>query len=89
MEVNFTVTGLHDVLSRGLSPASVWQAVRARRRVIRAAGRYTVVLGVSDAGEHLAVLVEPAEDGGWDVVAARRMDDAEVAAFDEVTGRAP
>lgn len=88
MEVNFTVAGLRDVLARGLSAASVWQAVQAERRVIRSAGRYSVVLGVSDSGEHLAVLVEPAADGSWDVLAARRLDDAEAAVFDEVTGRA-
>lgn len=87
MEVNFTAAGLQDVLLRGLSPAAVWQAVRAERRVIRAVGRYALVLGVADSGQRLAVLVEPADDGGWDVVAARELDGPEAAAFDDVTRR--
>lgn len=91
-DYNFTVAGLRRVLSRGLSPAAVWQVLGSDRRVIRRADPYVLVIGVSDTGDHLAVLVQPVvedEDLSWDVVDARALDEQEREAFNKITGRTP
>ncbi|MBI4939799.1 MAG: hypothetical protein HY830_03510 [Actinobacteria bacterium] len=93
-DYNFTVAGLRRVLSRDLSPAAVWQVLGSDRRVIRRADPYVLVIGISDTGDYLAVLVQPAgeddgEDLGWDVVDARPLDEQEREAFNKITGRTP
>lgn len=93
---NFTGAALRRILARGLSPAAVWQAVDYRPHVVKRADPYVLVLGLSETGEYLAVLVLPADEvdetqdvPGWDIVDARLMHPQEREAFDKITRRKP
>lgn len=90
---NFTLAGLRNAEQHGITPAEVWQVLQADRRVIRTFGENSrVIVGVTDVGRYIAVMVQedPNDDEDtWDVVAARDLPDKDVPGYERLLRRRP
>lgn len=88
---SFTPDGLHNLAVYGLTPAQVWEALTALRRVTRHLGDESdetdikAVFAQTEAGHLVVFLAESdLDDNDWDIVAARRMWPDEVAMFEKL-----
>jgi uncharacterized DUF497 family protein len=83
-EVMWTEDSEAHIARHGVQPSEVEQALYGRPR-LRTAGRdgTTLVLGTSNQGRHLLVVIAEAADGRDFVVTAREMTDTEKRLFRE------
>lgn len=86
---SLTAAALSTLRARNITPHEVQDVLDASPRLTRYVGANTaVVLGVTDAGRHLALLaLESAKTNDWDVVAARDMSADEARVFNCCIGR--
>jgi hypothetical protein len=89
---NFTRAGLHNAEQHGIAPPGVWQMLSSTKRLFWAVegdDRSRVIIGVTDAGRYLVVIVEEDpndEPDSWDVVAARELPEA---VYEQILRRRP
>jgi hypothetical protein len=90
---NFTRAGLLNADDHGITPDEVWQMLNSASRVFRSLDgddRSRVVIGVTEAGRYIVVLVrEDLDDDleSWDIVAARDLPEGQVPRYEELLRR--
>jgi hypothetical protein len=88
-EYNITRAGLRNAAQYGITPVELFEVIDSSTRLFSRAGdRSMLVLGVTQAGRHLVILVTEAslEPDVWDIVAAREMAGQEIASYRKVQG---
>jgi hypothetical protein len=86
---NFTRAGIANAAQRGITPLEVWEVLDGGRRLFSRVGEQSmIVLGATDQGRHLLVLVSESdhEPDVWDIVAAREMNMPEISQFRRARG---
>jgi uncharacterized DUF497 family protein len=88
-DYNFTRAGIANAAQRGITTLEVWEVLDSDRRLFSRIGKRTmIVLGATNDGRHLLVLVREAdhEPDVWDIVATREMTTQEISQFRKVRG---
>ena len=86
---NFTRAGLANADQHGITTLEVWEVLDSDRRLFSRIGdRSMIILGATEAGRHLVVLVAEAdlEPDVWDITAARDMSQQEISQFRRARG---
>jgi uncharacterized DUF497 family protein len=86
---NFTHAGIANAAQHGITTLEVWEVLDSDRRLFSRVGeRSMIVLGATQVGRHLLVLVHEAEHepDTWDIVAAREMSQQEISQFRRARG---
>jgi uncharacterized DUF497 family protein len=86
---NFTRAGIANAEQHGITTLEVWEVLDSDRRLFsRVRERSIIVLGATEAGRHLLVLVSEAADEPdvWDIVAAREMSQQEISQYRRARG---
>jgi len=92
---NFTTAGLRNAEQHGITVNEVWQMLGSTQRLFRVVegdDHSRVIIGVTNAGRYLVVMVREDRDDepdSWDIVAARELPEAQVAAYEQVLRRQP
>jgi uncharacterized DUF497 family protein len=88
-EYNLTTAGLRNAAQHGISAAEIFEVIDSRARLFSRAGDQSMlILGATDTGKHIVILVTEAdlEPDVWDVVATREMRESEITAYRKVQG---
>jgi uncharacterized DUF497 family protein len=88
-EYNLTTPGLRNATQHGISAAEIFEVIDSDTRLFSRAGDQSMlILGTTDAGRYVVILANDTdpEPDLWDVVAAREMREAEIAAYRKVQG---
>ena len=94
-DYNFTRAGLRNAEEHGITPYEVWQMLSSDRRVFRAVegdDHSRVIIGATDAGRYIVVLVQEDpndEPDSWDIVAARSLPAEQAAVYERLLRRRP
>ena len=88
-EYNVTGAGLRNAAQYGITPAELFEVIDSDTRLFSRVGEQSMlVLGVTEAGRHLVILVTESdlEPDVWDLVAAREMSEREITGYQKIRG---